>query len=155
MNSPGRHITNLATQEGEIDALVLGQELEDLSAVVTLGGTGSTKPEPRILGEMLPDASWFIATDADEAGDKATARWEGTRAVRVRPPEGKDWTDAARAGANLRRWWADRLGIPWRPFGWKALADWRWGPNPDPGPGIILDLPEPSRDEPRERRLAP
>jgi hypothetical protein len=137
----------LIVVEGELDCLLLGQELEGLATVGTLGGAGSTKPEPVILGKMLAAASWFIATDGDEAGDKAAARWEGTRAVRVRPPEPfKDWTDAARAGVNLRSWWADRLGVPFPPYPWNALAGWRWGPAAaDPEPGILIDRQDPTR----------
>jgi len=122
----------LVIVEGEFDCLLLGQELEGLASVVTLGGTGSTKPEPGILGTMLPAATWFLATDADDAGDKASARWAGTRARRVRPPEPfKDWTDARQAGVNLRRWWLDRLGGNPAPklFTWDDLANWRWGPT--------------------------
>jgi hypothetical protein len=101
---PGRP---LVIAEGEFDALLLGQELRDLAAVVTLG-SASNRPDPTILGEMLAAAPWFIATDNDPAGDKAAGEWPA-RAVRIRPPKGKDWTEAAQAGVNLRRWWSDRL----------------------------------------------
>jgi hypothetical protein len=152
---PGRQVIRpaypLVIVEGEFDALLLGQELDDLAAVATLGGTGSTKPEPIILGSMLTAFPWFVATDADDSGDKAAARWESTRARRVRPPEpSKDWTDARRSGVNLRRWWADYLGVPFLPYSWEALAGWRWGPAAnDSEPGLIIDTPEPTR-----RRLA-
>ena len=134
---PGRP---LVIVEGEFDALLLGQELDDLAAVATLGGTGSSKPDPGILGSMLAATPWFVATDGDDAGDKAAARWETTRARRVRPPEPfKDWTEARQAGVNLRRWWADYLGVPCPPFSWGALASWRWGPAAaDPTPGIVI-----------------
>ena len=130
--------------EGEFDAQLLGQELGDLAAVVTLGGTGSTKPEPGILGYMLAATPWFIATDADEAGDKAAARWGATRARRVRPPEPfNDWTEARRGGINLRLWWSDYLGVRFPPYSREALAGWRWGPAAaDPEPGIVIDRPE-------------
>jgi hypothetical protein len=51
-----------------MDALLLGQELEGLAAVVTLG-SASAHPGPAILGAIL--AAWprFIATDTDAAGD--------------------------------------------------------------------------------------
>jgi hypothetical protein len=80
---PGRP---LVIVEGDFDALRLGQELAELAAVVTLGCASTTKPEPDVLGSMLAAAPWFIATDGDDAGDKAAARWEWTRARRVRPP---------------------------------------------------------------------
>jgi hypothetical protein len=133
--------------EGELDALLLGQELAGLAAVVTLGGTGSTKPEPDIRAIMRVAPRWFIATDADASGDKAATRWEGTRAQRVRPPEPhNDWTDAARVGVGLRLWWADRLGVPFPPYSWPTLAGWRWGPAAaDSEPGIIIDRPDSAR----------
>jgi DNA primase len=124
---PGRP---LVIVEGEFDALLLGQELGDLASVVTLGGTGSTKPETHNLGRMLAAPRWYIATDADPAGDKAAEGWPA-RARRVRPPgQYKDWTEARQAGVDLRRWWADRLeGIESPPlFTWPELAAWRWGP---------------------------
>ena len=102
---PGRP---LVICEGELDALLLAQALGDLAVVVTLG-SASTRPNPSTLGVMLAAAPWFIATDADEAGDKAASGWPA-RATRVRPPKGKDWTEAAQAGIDLRRWWSDHLG---------------------------------------------
>ena len=142
---PGRHVIRpgrpLVIAEGELDALLLGQELDGLASVVTLGGIASSKPEPAVLGSMLFARPWFVATDADRAGDKAAAAWEWTRAERVKPPEGKDWTDSAKAGVNLCRWWADFLGVPWTPYSWDHLDGMRWGPAaPDPEPSI--DRPE-------------
>ena len=100
----------LVIAEGEFDRLLLAQELRDLAAVVTLGGTGESKAEPLILMAMLAAAVWFIAFDRDDSGDKAADGWPA-RAIRVRPPDPfNDWTDAARAGVNLRLWWAARLG---------------------------------------------
>ncbi len=85
--------------EGEFDALCLGEALGELAAVVTLG-SASARPGPGILGPMLPAVLWFIATDADEAGDKAAAGWPA-RARRVRPPEPfKDWTEAHQGGCG-------------------------------------------------------
>jgi hypothetical protein len=126
---PGRP---LVIVEGEFDALLLGQELRDLAAVVTLG-SASNQPDPGILALMLAAAPWFVATDADDAGNKAALEWPA-RAIRVRPPKGKDWTDAAQAGIDLRRWWTDRLR------GTEAPAP----PAAEPElPGIIIDQPEP------------
>ena len=111
---PGRP---LVICEGELDALLLGQALGELAAVVTLG-SASSRPDPSTLGVMLAAAPWFIATDADEAGDKAASEWPA-RAIRVRPPKGKDWTEVAQAGVKLRLWWAGppreprRCGTSW------------------------------------------
>ena len=145
---PGRRVIRagrpLVIVEGEFDALLLGQELDELAAVVTLGGTGSTKPEPGIVGMMLAAAPWYIATDGDDSGDKAAARWEETRARRVKPAEPhKDWTEARQAGVNLRLWWSDLLGVRFPPYSWEILNGSRWGPAAaEPEPGIIIDPPE-------------
>jgi len=53
------------------------------------------------------------------------------------------------AGIHLRRWWADFLGVPFPPYSWEHLAGMRWGPDADLEPGIMIDVPNPSR-----RRLA-
>ncbi len=122
---PGRP---LVVVEGEFDALLLGHVLGDLAAVVTLGGA-SARPDAGCLNPLLPADPWYVATDADPAGDKAAAGWPG-RARRVRPPGSfKDWTEAAQAGVNLGRWWSDRLGGIEAPdlFAWTELAGRRWG----------------------------
>ena len=138
--------------EGELDALLLGQELRDLAAVVTLGPS-SNRPDAGVIGRMLCAPVRFIALDADKAGDKAAAEWPA-RATRVRPPEPfKDWTEAAQAGIDLRCWWLPRLGGT--EALWNHLAALRWGPAlNDPTPGIIIDRPDPT-DEPIDRTEPP
>jgi hypothetical protein len=123
---PGRP---LIVTEGEFDALRLGEALGALAAVVTLG-SASARPEAGALGLMLAAPRWFVATDADPAGDTAAAGWPA-RARRVRPPEPfKDWTEAKAAGVDLARWWRDMLSGTEPPplFTWPELARWRWGP---------------------------
>ena len=94
--------------EGEFDALLLGQELGELAAVVTLG-SASTRPEGSTWLAMLRCPRWYVAHDADEAGDRAAAGWPA-RAVRDQAPrQAKDWTDAHRAGIDLRRWWVENV----------------------------------------------
>jgi DNA primase len=95
----------LAIVEGEFDALLLGQELADLAAVVTLG-SASSRPEGSTYLAMLAAPTWYLAHDADDAGDKAASGWP-SRAIRVRPPRGKDWTEAHLAAIDLRRWWIE------------------------------------------------
>ncbi len=95
----------LVIVEGEFDAMLLGQELAGLACVITTG-SASNGPSSRIKLAALASPRWFAATDADPAGDKAAAEWPA-RAIRVRPPEGKDWTDAHKAGIDLRRWWVE------------------------------------------------
>jgi hypothetical protein len=123
---PGRP---LVIDEGEFDALLLGQECYDLATVVTLG-SASVRPDLAARAEMLVACPWFIAIDADAAGDKAASGWP-TAARRVRPPgHFKDWTEAAQAGIDLHRWWSERLGGNETPalFTWHELSTWRWGP---------------------------
>jgi hypothetical protein len=92
--------------EGEFDALLLGQQLSELAAVVTLG-SASARPDPVVFGSMLAATAWFTATDNDPAGDRAAAFWP-TNTRRVLPPSPwKDWTDARRDGLDLRDFWAD------------------------------------------------
>jgi CHC2 zinc finger len=131
---PGRP---LVIVEGEFDALLLGQALgrapglPGWAAVVTLGSTSSGRGygggiDPAILRRVLAAPVWFVATDADKAGDKAASEWPA-RAIRVRPPEPfKDWTEAAQAGIDLRSWWLPRLGGT--EALWNHLAALRWGP---------------------------
>jgi hypothetical protein len=100
---PGRP---LVLVEGQFDALVLGQELDGLASVATLG-SASNRPSPSLWLHMLGAAPWYVATDADDAGDKAATSWPAhTR--RVRPPVPfKDWSDARAGGVNLRHSWQD------------------------------------------------
>lgn len=142
-----RHGRPLVIPEGEFDALLLGQELGDSAPVVTLG-SASARPTPRILARMLPAAPWYIATDADPAGDRSAADWPAP-SRRVRPPAPfKDWTEARGAGVDLRRWWGEVLAGNLAPHP-STLDDHtgcRSGPSmSDPSPGIVIVRPDPSR----------
>ncbi len=97
---------------------------------------------------MLAAALWFIATDADDAGVKAASGWPAV-ARRARPPGAfKDWTEAAQAGVNLRRWWLERIRGTEAPalFTWDELFSWRWGPAQH-------EQPEPPEDRPNPHAL--
>ena len=108
---------------------------------------------------MLAAAPWFIATDADEAGDKAASGWPAEADPRSAARAFKDWTEAAQAGVNLRRWWSDRLGGTEAPalFTWDELAAWRWGPARDESgladDGAIYAEGRADRDPNRTREL--
>jgi hypothetical protein len=164
---PGPHVIQqgrpLIVVEGEMDALLLGQELIGLAPVVTLG-SASARPTPGILGSMLAAAPWYVATDNDPAGDQAASGWPA-RARRVPPPGSfKDWTEARQGGVNLRRWWSDHLGGNEAPpmFSWNELAALCWGTaKGNPAPGIVIDRPDRGRmmvtlrgaaDDPEERQ---
>ena len=119
----------LVIVEGEFDALLLGQEIGHLAAVVTLG-SASSRPDLATRADMLAACPWYIATDADEAGDKAASGWPAV-AIRVRPPQGvKDWTELWQAGRNsIRYLWGRYLPMS-VPF--EELGTWTWGPALNP-----------------------
>jgi hypothetical protein len=142
---PGRHVpvpgSPLVLAEGELDTLLLNQELAGLVPAVTLGSASDRRPRPEVLLAMSVAAPWFVSGDSDEAGMAAAESWlaRSARCRRVMPPHGKDWTDAHRGGVNLRRWWEATLtgteGPP--PNTSEDLAGWRWGPaEGDPTPGV-------------------
>ncbi len=111
--------------EGEFDAMLLAQELPEAS-VITLGSS-SARTDPSVLSGMLSASTWFVAFDADKAGDSAASKFP-VWSVRIRPPEPfNDWTEAAQAGVDLRCWWLPRLGGT--EALWNHLAGQRWGPN--------------------------
>jgi DNA primase len=119
--------------EGEFDCLLLAQELGE--AVVTLG-SASRRPDSAIFEALLPAPRWFIAMDADVCGDRAATSWP-SRGVRIRPPEGKDWTEFHATGFNrIRYFWG---GIIKRPICWEALASRSWGPALDEQTDDLID----------------
>ena len=93
--------------EGEFDALLLNQELGSLAAVVTMG-SASARPDMQVLWRFADAQPMYAAHDADPAGDRAAGS-SSSRAIRVQPPAGKDWTEAHQAGINLRRWWVENV----------------------------------------------
>jgi len=112
--------------EGEFDCLLLAQQLPEAS-VVTLG-SASARTDPAVLSRMLSSPRWFIALDADTAGDSAAAKFPAS-AIRVRPPgPGKDWGEVHAGGANrIRYHWGRCLPIS---KSWGELESQRWGPPP-------------------------
>jgi hypothetical protein len=132
--------------EGELDALLVQQDVGDRAGVGTLGsatmGRAGEGIDLSIRRLLRPASGWLIATDADAAGDEAAARWMGyARARRIRPPAPfKDWGEMAveapesrGTAVNLDRWWGDVLDGDDSPraFTWEDLAGWRWGPGLD------------------------
>lgn len=96
--------------EGEFDCLLLAQQLPEAS-VITLG-SASARTDPAVLSRMLSAPRWFIALDADAAGDSAAAKFPAS-AVRVRPPDpDKDWGEVHAGGANrIRYHWGRHLNL--------------------------------------------
>ena len=88
--------------------MLLGQEVGESACVLTLG-SATAELRPDIINRLLFVAKWYVATDADKAGDNAAVKWP-KRAIRVRPPGPyKDWTEAKSDGIDLARWWRDRM----------------------------------------------
>lgn len=105
--------------EGELDALLLGQELAGLASVATLG-SASGDPAKIPLEDMVPLQRCprvYAAHDGDAAGEEAASAFARVvgGARRVAPPGAKDWTDARAAGVDLRAWWVALLAPPERP----------------------------------------
>src|SRR5262249_8677070 len=97
------------------------------------------RPEGTTWVAMLACPAWYIALDADPAGDGAAAEWPA-RALRVRPPEPcKDWGELHASGFNrIRYLWGGILRQPGA--AWEELARERWGPGlTDPAPGIVVN----------------
>ncbi len=108
--------------EGEFDAMLLGQQVPEAS-VITLG-SASARTDPAVLSRMLSAPRWFIALDADQAGDTAASKFPA-RAIRVRPPD-KDWGEVHRGGANrIRHLWGRYLSMS---KSWEQLESLGWGP---------------------------
>lgn len=106
---------DLFVVEGEFDTILLWQAVNDVADVLTLGSE-SARLADRWLPALLAVRRFWICTDADAAGERAARHWlaaTGERGQRVYPPAGeKDVTDAARAGADLRRWALALLTCP-------------------------------------------
>ncbi len=119
--------------EGELDALLLGQELKGLAPVITTG-SASSGPSRKLRTALGGAFRLFLATDADPAGDGSARHWYD-RAIRIRPPGGhKDWTDAKVAGIDLRSWWIS-----------SGLLN---GHHPAPGRRTHLARPGPTSGQP-------
>ena len=63
------------------------------------------------LTKLRSAAPWYVATDADEAGDRFRLGVASPSAIGEwgRPPPSRIGPRHAQAGVNLRRWWIDRL----------------------------------------------
>ncbi len=98
--------------EGELDAVLLWQELGRRFAVCTVGS--SAEPiRPEAVERLSSCSRLYVATDNDGGGDALAGRWAAScpgRTVRVRPPDGhNDWGVAREAGVNLDAFWTPIL----------------------------------------------
>lgn len=141
---PGRP---LIVVEGEVDALTVAQEAGEWAGVATFG-SASGAMTTAVLARLMTIDPWLIATDADDAGDRAAAAWmmlSPSRCRRVRPPDGaKDWNalHMLNPGA-VRCLFADRAGGPAALR--SVLGPMRWGGADgieDEPPGVLAaELP--------------
>jgi hypothetical protein len=107
----------LIVVEGVFDRLLLWQILGDMASVITFGSVTRVR-EPWKINEMLLAPTWFVATDNDKPGERFATKWP-PRAIRVRPPGYKDWTDCHRNRVDLLSGWVDILSGK-EPDGWKS-----------------------------------
>lgn len=91
--------------EGEFDALIAQQELENQMAVVTLGSASATLDD-YWLPSLLPLRTILLAYDSDEAGDKGAARLLAltSRAKRIALPHSKDVNAFFLKGGSVKEW---------------------------------------------------
>src|SRR5262249_1063458 len=68
---PGQPVARV---EGEFEALLLGQQLGGLLPAVTFG-SASDHPTRLGLDPLLPAPVWYVAADADSAGDRSAEVW--------------------------------------------------------------------------------
>ncbi len=108
--------TDLVIVEGELNALILGQALLDVAAVVSVGDAGNV-PGTQALAAMATARRWYLAFDPDKAGDKGRDKLAETyRRARLLPtPWGDrgdkyDLNDAYRDGEDLAAWVIPHLG---------------------------------------------
>lgn len=98
--------------EGEFDALLAQQHLGDQAACVTFGSASSVPaalPE-QYRHQLETQDRIYVVMDADQAGQSADGKMRQLfpdRHVRLTLPDGhKDLTDFARAGGEIREWFA-------------------------------------------------
>jgi|GEM_PF-4533590 len=106
LNRPLRPGDNVVMTEGEFDAIIFKQAVQDPSYVaMATGGTGGARLLKYIA--LLSLASKVIlAFDADKAGDDVSKYWMDAlnNAIRHRPVGGKDINDMYIQPINLNVW---------------------------------------------------
>lgn len=137
---PGRPVVIV---EGEMDSLLLAQEIAALDVAVVTLGSASAVPDVNVLIPLLCCPTWCIATDRDDAGNKAAERWPA-RARRASPPEligqpCKDWTDCHSVGADLLAIWRNILVTHSSTPSWEELSGLRWAGTTLDDTNIVID----------------
>lgn len=98
--------------ESELDAVLLWQEAGDLVTPVAVGGV-AMRPDKTTVEAMAAGAVALLSFDSDDAGKEKKNLLPWKEALNnfclhpIPPRYGKDHTEAARSGMNLRTWvWA-------------------------------------------------
>jgi hypothetical protein len=93
--------------------------------VITLG-SAAARPDSDVLSRMLRSPRWFVALDADTAGDSTAAKFPSS-AIRIRPPDpDKDWGEVHQGGRNrVRYFWGRSLSLSQT---WEVMQAQKWGP---------------------------
>lgn len=103
--------------EGELDALLLWQEIGDLAGVATLGSASSEIDLATWGLHLVRIRRWNLVYDLDKSGQEGAERlsWlRSSRRLRVPQlkPHDKDLTDYFRSGGDLRGWLNQELQEP-------------------------------------------
>ena len=104
---------NAIIVEGELDALLLAQEAQDLDVAVVTAGSTTNLPDARWQLRLAHLDHLFIVLDEDEAGKRGLKKWK--KAIHFVQPmpsllkAGEDVTDAFTNGANLEAWCKEAL----------------------------------------------
>ena len=144
-----RDRADVALCEGELNALVLRQEIAGACGVVSVGAAGNT-PGDWTLPVLALVARWWAVFDPDDAGEKGRARL-GSLSARVRPlawpwadrGEHYDLNDAHRDGENLAAWLIPQIG-PSDPGKRQVWLEQRMAPLNDPAFDAGTDDTDPS-----------
>jgi hypothetical protein len=91
--------------EGEFDAMLLWQEVDDMVGIATLGSCNRGL-SARALRYLLGCPRLLVAYDVDAEGEKGAKRLRqlSPRMRRIRPPMGKDVTAFSQAGGRGQDW---------------------------------------------------
>ncbi len=102
--------------EGELDALLLWQEADDLAGVVSLGSAGSELNVATWGLHLLHVRERFIAYDLDASGETGAAKLDWLAPQRLAAPQlqpqDKDITDFWKSGGDVRAWLQEHLAEP-------------------------------------------
>ena len=107
--------TGAVIVEGELDAMLLCQEIPGPVLIIAMGST-SNGPAPAMVADLARRPFVLISLDADAAGGKAAwQRWMNAIPNATRAPVpatwGKDHADAFLSGHNLSEWFAMALRL--------------------------------------------